>query len=102
MRAKRVDANHREILDALTAEGALVEDTHDLGGFWDALIGHHETKQLGLLEIKDGKKPPSARRLTEDQVKLWDKWAGFPMGLVCDVESALRFYKMLGSIRDNH
>jgi hypothetical protein len=85
------------ILKALREAGALVEDTHDLGGFWDALIGHPKTKKLGLLEIKDGDKPPSARRLTDEQVKLWDKWQGFPMGLVTDIEGALRFYRLLGS-----
>lgn len=29
-----------------------------------------------LVEIKDGKKPRSARKLTEDQEKFWSTWKG--------------------------
>lgn len=96
MRAKRTDANHRAVIQALEAEGALVEDTHELPEFWDALVGHPGTHRFGFLEIKDGDKPPSQRRLTEAQIKLWKRWEGFPMALVTDVESALRFYALLG------
>lgn len=97
MRAARTDDNHSEVLNALRDAGALVEDTHAIPAFWDAIIGHPGTRRIGCVEIKDGKKPPSARRMTPDQIKLWDKWQGFPMALVTDIEGALRFYRMLGN-----
>lgn len=98
-RAPKVDANQSEIVTALRTQGALVTSLAGLGnGIPDLLVGHHISKRLGLVEVKDGSKPPSARAKTEDQIKFWDQWAGFPMGLVCDVESAIRFYRMLGSM----
>jgi len=67
-RAARVDANHGEIVAALRSIGVQVTDLSasgngvpDLMCLWRA--------QIYLLEIKDGSKPPSARKLTADQVK---------------------------------
>jgi hypothetical protein len=101
-RAPKVDANQAEVVAALRSVQAKVHHTHMVAdGFPDLVVGHHETKRIGLLEVKDGKKPPSARAKTEDQIKFFDLWAGFPIGLVCDVEGALRFYRMLGSIDVN-
>jgi hypothetical protein len=42
------------------------------------------------MEVKDGDKAPSARRLTADQQKFHAEWRGGQLALVCDVESALR------------
>lgn len=62
-RAARVDSNQREIDDALRALGWLVWPTHRLGdGFPDRVIA--KAGRLVLLEVKDGSKPPSGRRLT--------------------------------------
>jgi hypothetical protein len=61
-----VDSNQREIDEALRALGWLVWPTHQLGkGFPDRLIA--KAGRLVLLEVKDGAKCPSARKLTEDE-----------------------------------
>jgi hypothetical protein len=96
MRAKRVDRNQADVVSALRAYGCVVQHLHTVGeGVPDLLVGHPHSRKLGLLEVKDGKKPPSARELTEAQVEFWERWSGFPIGLVTDVEGALRFARML-------
>jgi Holliday junction resolvase len=63
----KIDANHVEIVDALRAEGWLVWSTAALGkGFPDLLCG--KQGKLVLVEVKDGSKPPSKRRLTQDEL----------------------------------
>lgn len=41
------------------------------------------------MEVKDGKKPPSARALTADQVKFHDAWKG-ELWVVLSVNDALQ------------
>jgi hypothetical protein len=96
MRAKRVDRNQPEIVKALRQYGCSVLHTHTMGeGFPDLIVGHRHSRRIGFVEIKDGKKPPSARKLTDPQEKFWTEWDGFPMAVVTDVDSALRFARML-------
>jgi hypothetical protein len=62
----RVDDNQGEIDEALEKMGWLVWPTHQLGkGFPDRLIAKHG--RVILLEVKDGKKSPSRRKLTKDE-----------------------------------
>lgn len=92
-RAARIDANQPEIVEALRAHGASVTPAHTLGdGFPDLVVGY-----LGvavLMEIKDGSKPPSDRKLTPDQVKFHAKWKG-PIATVTDVEGAIRVLRVI-------
>ena len=75
MRACRVDANHAEVVKALRAIGASVADTSRAGsGFPDIVAGFRGRNWL--IEVKDGKKPPSARKLTGDQVEFKAAWRG--------------------------
>ena len=64
----RVDANQKEIVAELRKLGASAVAIHEIGrGCPDLLVG-----TLGinyLLEVKDGTKPPSRRRLTPDEAK---------------------------------
>ena len=63
-RAARVDANHAEITGTLRQCGWTVHDTSGVGGgFPDLVIA--KGGRLVLVEIKDGAKKPSARRLTK-------------------------------------
>lgn len=62
-RAARKDANHSPIVKALVAAGAECFETHQIPGLLDVIVAYRGV--LTWLEIKDGAKPPSARRLTE-------------------------------------
>lgn len=74
-RKARVDANHRDVVDALRAIGCSVADTSGAGsGFPDIVVG---VSGINLMvEIKDGSKPPSERRLTPDQKDFHASWSG--------------------------
>ena len=73
--ASRVDANQGDIVAALRDAGATVQPLHDVGrGVPDLLVGY-EGRNL-LMEVKDGSKPPSARKLTDQQVIWHGGWAG--------------------------
>lgn len=86
-RAARTDANHEEIVKALRAVGATVQSLAAVGhGVPDLLVGY-QGKTI-LMEVKDGKKPPSKRELTEDQVKWIDSWSGGSVFIVDNVEAA--------------
>lgn len=88
-RAARIDANQEQVVSALRAAGATVQSLAGVGvGVPDLLVGY-QGKTL-LLEVKDGKKPPSERRLTEDQVKWHGAWRGGPLAVVDGVDAALR------------
>ena len=73
---KRTDSNHAEIIKALRKIPNLsVFSTHEVGkGFPDIVIGYKGINYL--IEIKDGNKPPSARKLTPDEVKFHQDWSG--------------------------
>ena len=94
MRAKKIDAPQVAIVKALRQYGCSVTHLHEVGrGCPDLLLGIHG--KTGLLELKDGAKPPSARKRTPDQEKWMAEWKGGPAGLATDVDSALRFARML-------
>lgn len=86
-RQARVDDNQAEIVAALRKIGASVQPLHAVGsGCPDILVGWRGFNTI--LEIKDGKKPPSARKLTEDQIKWHAEWRG-QVTVVETVEQAI-------------
>ncbi len=86
-RAARVDANQSEIVDALRKVGATVQPLHTVGkGCPDLLVGYRGENHV--LELKDGSKPPSARKLTDDELEWHDSWRG-RVFVVNDVREAL-------------
>jgi hypothetical protein len=86
-RAAKVDANQADIVAALRKIGASVQTLHSVGqGCPDILVGWRGMNTI--LEIKDGKKPPSARKLTEDQVIWHETWRG-QVAVVETVEQAI-------------
>ncbi|MFL9582384.1 hypothetical protein [Stenotrophomonas sp. AB1(2024)] len=72
-RAARRDENHAEIVAGLRKSGCDVVDLGAVGnGCPDLLV--RRCGRLILIEVKDGAKPPSERRLTPDQVKFHALW----------------------------
>ena len=87
MKYGRRDGNHAEIVKRLRSAGSRVLDLGDVGeGCPDTLVAWGG--QMLLMEIKDGKKPPSARRLTPQQEHFHATWPG-PVVVVTSVEQAL-------------
>jgi hypothetical protein len=91
-RAAKVDRNHGEVVNALRKVGCSVQDLSAVGkGCPDLLVGvtcrAHDGVNL-LLEVKDGAKPPSARKLTPDQEQWHGHWRG-PVAIVTTVDEAL-------------
>jgi len=86
-RAARIDANQPEIVAALRAAGATVLHLHMVGGGCpDIAVGFRGSNYL--MEIKDGNKPPSRRKLTEDEQMFFDEWRG-KVAIVESAEDAL-------------
>ena len=74
-RASKVDANQGEIVAALRAVGCTVQTLAFAGkGIPDLLVGIGGENML--FEVKDGSLPPSARKLTPDQVIWHREWKG--------------------------
>lgn len=74
------------MIDALRNAGAYVKQIND-EGFADLLVWFNN--KCLLLEVKDGKKPPSARKLTEAEQKFHDEYPGDNLFIVNSVEEAL-------------
>jgi len=75
MRARSTDGNHTEIIKAFRAMGCSVADLSRLGGgIPDLAVGLYG--RTVLVEVKDGRKPPSKRRLTPDQRQFLEQWQG--------------------------
>ena len=85
--AARVDANQSEIVEALRQIGATVQPLHQVGkGCPDLLVGFRGVNIL--LEVKDGNKPPSARKLTEAEYAWHVDWRG-QVAIVNSIEEAI-------------
>lgn len=87
-RAGRIDANQGRIVAALRNLGASVAITSGAGnGLPDLLVGWQG--ETYMLEIKDGDKAPSAKKLTEAEQHFVDHWKGRPVAVVETVADAL-------------
>ena len=94
MRAAKIDANHEAVVLALRAIGATVQSLAGVGkGVPDLLVGFQN--QTILMEIKDGNKSPSARLLTEDQLRWHGNWNGGALAVVDSPDAALRIIGVL-------
>jgi Holliday junction resolvase len=88
-RAARRDDNHADIVRALRKVGCNVLDLGAVGnGCPDLLVSFAGV--LSLLEVKDGSKPPSARKLTDDQKLFHAVWAESRLAVVTTPEEAVR------------
>lgn len=82
-----MDENQSDIVAALRAIGATVRVISQGDGIPDLLIGF--MGKTILLEVKDGKKPPSARKLTPAEQKFFDEWRGGSLAIVNTVDEAI-------------
>lgn len=74
-RACKTDDNQQEIIERFRGWGATVKSTHMVGnGFPDLVVGFQGVNLL--VEVKDGSKPPSRRKLTKDQQEFHKAWGG--------------------------
>ena len=79
---RRVDNNQREITEILRDLGCSVQILSEVGkGCPDLALGYRGKNYL--IELKDGNKPPSQRKLTPDEQKFFDNWRG----QVCIIKS---------------
>jgi hypothetical protein len=88
--AARRDANEDQIVSALEACGAFVKKIND-GGTFDLLVWYRGNTLL--LEVKDGRKSPSARELSPAEQKFHDAWPGDNLHIVLSPEDALALLK---------
>ena len=88
MRAAKIDANQDQIVIALRVVGATVQSLAAVGkGVPDLLVGYQG--KTYLIEVKDGRKVPSARKLTPDQEVWHEKWTGGTLRVANSIEDAL-------------
>jgi Holliday junction resolvase len=90
-RAAKVDANHAEIRDGMRKAGFAVFDCAGLGRGLPDLIAV-KAGRVVFIEVKDGSKVPSARKLTEAQQKVHAAFTanGYPIQVITSVEEAVR------------
>lgn len=91
--ARKVDDNHAEIVRALEQIGVGVLDTSQAGDGWCDLVTFRAGRMLAI-EVKDGSKPPSARKLTIAQVRAHElaRVHGCTIHVVTSVEQALALH----------
>lgn len=88
-RAGRVDSNQATIVDVLRFVGATVAITSGAGhGLPDLLVGWRG--KTFMIEVKDGRRKLSARRLTRDEQWFVDHWVGHPVAIVESETETLR------------
>ena len=90
-RAARVDANHNDVVKALQAIGCSVAPLSTVGGGMpDLLVGYRGRNFL--IEVKDGEKVPSKRKLTDDQITWIGAWKG-QTAIAYSIEDALNIVR---------
>tara|TARA_R110000803_G_C11935327_1_gene315893 strand:+ start:16 stop:303 length:288 start_codon:yes stop_codon:yes gene_type:complete len=90
-RAARKDANHNEITDCFISLGWSVLDISQLKNACDAFVSKGSCTIA--IEIKDGSKPPSQRKLSTGEEKFRENWKG-NWALVESIEDVILINKM--------
>lgn len=91
---RRVDSNQAEIVNALRKMGVSVMIMSDLGkGCPDIAVG--VSGRNYFFELKDGRKCPSQRKLTDYEEKFHAEWKGH----VCIIESTSQAIDFVNNLR---
>ena len=80
--AARKDANHVQIVELFKILGWSVLDIAQLKNCCDIFVSKHNITIA--IEIKDGEKPPSQRKLTDGELKFKNEWKGLYEIVICD------------------
>lgn len=92
-RAARIDANQPAIVQGLRKAGCTVQSLAAIGkGCPDIIVGLRGVNYL--MEIKDGDKVPSQRKLTPDEKEWIEKWRG-QVAVVNSLEEALKIIGLI-------
>ena len=92
IRAARVDANQKRIVEGLRKMGCSVLVVSQLKKCFDVLVGWKG--ENFAFEIKDGNKPKSKRKLTNGEREFFDSWRG-QVSVVESLEDAIKeLYKI--------
>lgn len=86
-RAARVDDNQSEIVKAFRDLGWYVLIISQLKNCCDIIVS--KNSRTIAIEIKDGKKPPSQRKLSEGEEKFKAEWQG-EYALITSIEDILK------------
>jgi len=91
-RAAKVDDNQKDIVKLFRKHGWYVLIISQLKNCCDIIVS--KRGRTVAIEIKDGKKAPSARKLSEGELKFKNEWQG-EYALVETEEDALKVIKEL-------
>jgi Holliday junction resolvase len=92
-RAARVDRNHGAVAKVFSAHGMSVISLAAHGsGCPDLLVG--AAGETYLVEVKDGRQPPSRRTLTPDQVAWHASWLGRPVDIITGTAHATAWCRL--------
>jgi hypothetical protein len=91
-KAAKIDANQKQIVAALRQAGCSVQSLATVGKGCPDLVVGRDGKNF-LIEVKDGAKVPSAKKLTEDEKRWHQNWSG-QVAIVEDVDQALQLIEM--------
>lgn len=94
----RVDANHGQIVQAFRDLGCKVQSLATIGhGCTDLVVAlpFPIDPNCIMVEVKNGELPPSARGLTEDQIRWHANWLGriWTIESVEQVQECVNFYR---------
>ena len=81
-RAAKVDDNQKEVVSLFRKLGWYVLIISQLKNCCDIIVS--KNGHTIAIEIKDGKKPPSARKLSDGEVKFKKEWKGAYELVICE------------------
>ena len=81
-RAAKVDDNQKQVVALFRKLGWYVLIISQLKNCCDIIVSKNNITIA--IEIKDGKKPPSQRVLSEGEIKFKDGWQGLYELVICD------------------
>ncbi len=88
----RTDGNHTAVMDALRAAGISALSIAAVGNGCPDIVAGFRGRNV-LIEVKDGDKAPSARKLTPDEAKFHDSWMGYVVIANSPLEAVQKVYR---------